>query len=113
MDLEPPSDFLILEALHSYGRNVAQNLARMTGEETAVVEERLKVLSRENLVTKIGPVDEAGLFEITKRGRVALRLRDDYTVVENFEALVNQHLATSDTGSATAIVRGKRKQKDE
>ena len=113
MDLEQPTDFLLLEALHSYGRNVGQNLAQMANEEASEVENRLAVLTSENLVTKIGPVDEAGLYEITERGRVALRLRDDYGVVDDFEGLVNQHLAISDAGSATAIVRGKRKPNDE
>lgn len=109
MDLDQPQDFRLLEALFSYGRNVAPNLARVADLDPDSIPERLDVLADAELVTKIGPADESGLYEITDRGRIALRLRDEYDEGEDFEALIDRHLATDETGAATAIVRGKRK----
>lgn len=108
MELTQPEDFRILEALHSYGRNVGPNIATIADLETDFVIDRLGVLSDLELVSMIGPADESGLFEITDRGRVALRLRDEYGTVEDFETLIDQHAAVNDTGAATAIVRGRR-----
>lgn len=102
-----------MEALHSYGRNVAPNIATIADLETDLVIDRLEVLSDVELVSMIGPADESGLFEITERGRIALRLRDQYGEVPDFEALIDRHAATNDTGTATAIVRGRRDSDDE
>ena len=112
MDLNQPVDFRILEALHSYGRNVGPNIARIADLDAERVQDRLVVLSDDDLVSMIGPADESGLFELTDRGRIALRLRDEYGSVADFEALIDQHAATNDTGAATAIVRGRRNRDD-
>lgn len=108
MDLKHPQDFLILEALHSYGRNVAPNIARTADLEIETVEARLQHLADVTLVSKIGPADESGLYEITERGRIGLRLRDEYLETEDFAAAIDHHAATNGTAAATAIVRGKR-----
>ena len=104
--LRRPTDFLILEGLHSYGRNVAPNLAHITGKSRKNVNNRLPVLADYGLVQKIGPADRSGLYEITDRGRVALRLRDQYHATEDFDALVDRHMASSDA-TAPAMARGK------
>ena len=109
MDLHHPQDFRLLEALHSYGRNVAPNLAHIADLDESMAERRLAALADHELVTRIGPIAESGLFEITDRGRIALRLRDEYNEGVDFGALVDRHLAVDDTGAATAIIRGKRR----
>lgn len=113
MRLRRPTDFLILEALHSYGRNVAPNLAQITGKSRKNVNNRLPVLEDYGLVMKIGPADRSGLYEITERGRVALRMREEYDQVEDFDALVDRHVATNDSAAATATVRGEADDSDE
>lgn len=106
MRLRRPTDFLILEALHAYGRNVAPNIAEITGKSRKNVNNRLPVLADYSLVTKIGPADRSGLYEITDRGRVALRLRDEYGSAEDFDALVDRRLAANDGAAAPATARG-------
>ena len=105
--LRQPTDFLILEALHSYGRNVAPNVAEITGKSRKNVNNRLPVLADYGLVRKIGPADRSGLYEITDRGRVVLQLRDQYDEADDFDALVDRRLdAQNGSGAAEATVRG-------
>lgn len=107
MKLRQPTDFLILEALHSYGRNVAPNISEITGKSRKNVNNRLPVLEDYGLVRKIGPADRSGLYEITDRGRVALRLRDEYDRSGGFEALIERSLEANSTDTeATATARG-------
>ena len=106
MRLRRPTDFLILEALHSYGRNVAPNIAIITGKSRKNVNNRLPVLADYQLVVKIGPSDRSGLYEVTDRGRAALRLREEYDAVQDFGELVNRHVESNDPLTATAAVRG-------
>ena len=113
VELEQPTDFRILEALHSYGRNVGPNIARIADLEEDVVTDRLAVLSTAELVAMIGPADESGLFEITERGRISLRLREEYATTSDFEALIDRHAASNEANAATAIVRGRRNRKDD
>ncbi len=113
MRLRQPTDFLILEALHSYGRNVAPNLAELTGKSRKNVNNRLPVLADYSLVRKIGPAERSGLYEITERGRVVLRLRDEYDHGINFDQLVEQRMAANDASAAAATVRGENDEDDE
>jgi len=105
--LRQPTDFLILEALHAYGRNVAPNLAQITGKSRKNVNNRLPVLDDYGLVRKIGPAERSGLYEVTDRGRVALRCRDEYDTSPDFEALIERRLETQSGAQAgEALVRG-------
>ena len=106
--LRQPTDFLVLEALHSYGRNVAPNIAEITGKSRKNVNNRLPVLDDYGLVRKIGPADRSGLYEITERGRVALQLRDQYDTAADFDALVERRLESQSASAsgAEAMVRG-------
>ncbi|MCL9813157.1 winged helix-turn-helix transcriptional regulator [Natranaeroarchaeum aerophilus] len=107
MKLRQPTDFLILEALHAYGRNVAPNLAHITGKSRKNVNNRLPVLEDYGLVEKIGPAERSGLYEITDRGGVALRCRDEYDSTADFEGLVERRLEANDSaGASTAMARG-------
>ncbi|AGM99984.1 hypothetical protein L593_00150 [Salinarchaeum sp. Harcht-Bsk1] len=98
----------MLEALHSYGRNVAPNIAEITGKSRKNVNNRLPVLDDYGLVRKIGPADRSGLYEITEQGRVALQLRDQYDAAEDFDALVDRRLESQSASATTAeaTVRG-------
>jgi hypothetical protein len=104
--LRQPTDFLVLEALHSYGRNVAPNIAEITGKSRKNVNNRLPVLDDYGLVRKIGPAERSGLYEITEEGRVALQLRDQYDAAEDFDALVERRLESQSASAAEATVRG-------
>lgn len=114
MRLRQPTDFLVLEALHSYGRNVAPNVAEITGKSRKNVNNRLPVLDDYGLVRKIGPAARSGLYEITERGRVALQLRDQYDAAEDFDALVDRRLESQSASAATAeaTVRGGNESED-
>lgn len=111
--LRQPTDFLILEALAEEGRNVATNLAHHTGKSRKNVNTRLPVLADYGLVEKIGPSDHSGLYEVTRRGRIALMYRDQYDDVEDFESLLERPergdadpSAVGTNPGATAMVRG-------
>lgn len=96
MKLRQPTDFLILEALHTYGRNVAPNLAAITDKSRKNINNRLPVLNDYSLVRKIGPAERSGLYELTDKGRVALRLRDEYDHSVDFDGLVTKRLEASE-----------------
>lgn len=96
MKLRRPTDFLILDALRTHGRNVATNLAELTGKSRKNINTRLPVLADYGLVQKIGPADRSGLYEITDEGERALTYSDRYDDVDDFERLVEQPIARED-----------------
>jgi len=106
MKLRRPTDFLILEGLDDHGRNVATNLAHHTGKSRKNINTRLPVLADYGLVEKIGPAEQSGLYEITRKGRVALMYREQYDTVDDFEALLDRPDASADGDAATAVARG-------
>lgn len=91
--LRQPTDFLILEALDRHGRNVAPNLAEHIDKNRKNINTRLPVLWDYGLVEKVGPSEHSGLYEITEKGRVVVSLREDYDAADDFDALVDEHLA--------------------
>jgi len=90
--LRQPTDFLILEALAAYGRNVATNLSEVTEKSRKNINNRLPVLVDYGLVRKIGPAEHSGLYEITTKGELALDHRDEYDECDNFEAFLERRL---------------------
>ncbi|MFC4408627.1 winged helix-turn-helix transcriptional regulator [Haloarchaeobius iranensis] len=109
MRLRQPTDFLILEALQAQGRNVATNLAHHTDKSRKNINSRLPVLADYGLVEKIGPAQRSGLYEITKKGRIALMYQDKYDEVEDFGSLIEGPHASDpqpDGQGQTALVRG-------
>lgn len=92
MRLRQPTDFLILEALAAYGRNVATNLSEITGKSRKNINNRLPVLVDYGLVRKIGPVKHSGLYEITTKGELALGHREEYDAREDFDAFLDRRL---------------------
>lgn len=107
MKLRRPTDFLILEALQLYGRNVAPNLAEIIDKSRKNINTRLPVLDDYDLVDKVGPSDNSGLYEITEKGVVVLELRESYSSSNDFDTLVENRLAEADDiQPGVATVRG-------
>ncbi|MFB6137258.1 MAG: ArsR family transcriptional regulator [Halobacteriaceae archaeon] len=78
MRLVVPTDFEILDALAAGGRNNAANLAYELDRDRSYINTRLPVLADYDLVERIGPAPNSGLYEITDRGERALDLRELY-----------------------------------
>ncbi|WP_257298032.1 winged helix-turn-helix transcriptional regulator [Haloarchaeobius sp. FL176] len=109
MRLRQPTDFLILEALQAQGRNVATNLAHHTDKSRKNINSRLPVLADYGLVEKIGPAQRSGLYEITKKGRIALMYQDKYDEVEDFGSLIEGPHASdpqADSQDQAVLARG-------
>lgn len=105
MKLRRPTDFLILHALEMNGRNVATNLAELTGKSRNNINTRLPVLDDYDLVQKIGPAERSGLYEITDKGERALVYADRYDDVDDFERLLQQPTAKERSEAPDTIVR--------
>ena len=104
MKLRQPTDLLVLQALYSHGRNVATNLADLTGKSRKNISTRLPVLDEYGLVEKIGPADRSGRYEITDLGRRALHHADRYDEVDNFGALLESAHGSDELGAP--LMRG-------
>ncbi|MFC7082316.1 ArsR family transcriptional regulator [Halorussus caseinilyticus] len=97
MKLQRPTDFLILQQLADGGRNVASNVALEIDKSRSHVNVRLPILADYGLVTKIGPAENSGLYEITPKGRVALAHREAYDDPDvDFDALVEAERTDGD-----------------
>jgi DNA-binding IclR family transcriptional regulator len=105
--LRRPTDFLILEALAAYGRNVATNLSEITGKSRKNINNRLPQLVDYGLVRKIGPAEHSGLYEITTKGELALGHREEYDEREDFGAFLDRRLEHEDgTQPQATMLRG-------
>lgn len=114
MRLRRPTDFLILEGLLSNGRNVAPNLAELTGKSRKNINNRLPVLADYELVRKVGPAKHSGLYEITEKGKRAVKYRDQYDSVADFEQLLQQpYDEMAADQPQTGMVRGSDENDDE
>ncbi|WP_435358912.1 winged helix-turn-helix transcriptional regulator [Haloarchaeobius sp. DFWS5] len=116
MRLRQPTDFLILEALQANGRNVATNLAHHTGKSRKNINSRLPVLADYGLVDKIGPADRSGLYEVTKKGKIALMYQDQYDEVDDFGDLIEgPHASDPQAGAQqqAQLVRGEDEEADD
>ena len=89
MRLQLPSDRLILEQL-AEGRNLGANIAANVDRSRNNINRRMPQLHDYNLVTRIGPVEGTGLYEITPRGVACLRLIDDYDESDEFEEAIDE-----------------------
>ncbi|MFB6200534.1 MAG: ArsR family transcriptional regulator [Halorhabdus sp.] len=92
MRLVQPTDFEILATLADGKRNTAANIAAELNKKRPYINTRLPILADYDLIQKIGPADQSGLYVITERGQTALSLRDQYKQTDNFEALLSRHL---------------------
>lgn len=96
MRLTQPTDFEILDALADERRNTAKNLAIQLERKRGYINTRLPVLADYDLVERIGPAENSGLYVITDRGLAALARRSEYAHDVDFEALIADELAAAD-----------------
>lgn len=71
------TDFLILKQLRE-GRNLATNIAVEIDRSRKYVNGRMPYLLDYGLVRKVGPVEDAGLYELTEKGKLAYEHRRHY-----------------------------------
>jgi predicted transcriptional regulator len=87
MKLAVPTDFEILEALADGKRNTAANLSYILDKDRSYINTRLPVLADYELVERIGPAPNSGLYEITEKGIAAVDLQEEYRSEDvDFEA---------------------------
>jgi len=92
MRLVQPTDFEILEALSDGRRNTAANIAHLIDRNRPYINTRLPILSDYDLVDRVGPAPNSGLYVITQRGRAALDHREQYGEPGvDFETLLDNH----------------------
>ncbi len=82
-----PLDFSLLAELKE-GRNVGANLHMELDSARPYVNERLSILADYEVVRRVGPNENSGLYEITDKGLAVLEHREEYGEVEDFEALI-------------------------
>lgn len=91
MRLTVPTDFEILGALSDGKRNNAVNIAVEIDRNRSYINTRLPVLADYNLIERVGPASNSGLYMITKNGKIAAKHQEAY---ENdrahFEAFIQQ-----------------------
>lgn len=78
MKLAAPTDFDILEALSDGKRNNAVNLAHELDKNRAYINTRLPILADYELVNRVGPAPNSGLYVITEKGQATLENRSKY-----------------------------------
>lgn len=95
MQLLNQTDFAILEVLDSNGRNVAPNIAELIDADRNYVNTRFQTLIAYDLVEKVGPKHDSGLYEITDKGALALTYKNEFLndeLEEDLEVLLKRHL---------------------
>jgi hypothetical protein len=93
MKLTRPTDFEILENLNDGKRDIAANLACRLEKDRAYLNTRLPVLCDYELLDRVGPAENSGLYQITQRGRLVVEYRDQYDNPEtDFETLIETKL---------------------
>ena len=86
---------MILDRLRE-GRNVGANLALELDRNRGYVNNQLSKLASLELVRRVGPSENGGLYELTERGELAVTYRERYDddSVE-FESLLDEELRTA------------------
>lgn len=69
MQLVDPTDYKILAFLATRGRNNAVNIAAALEYDRSYVNTRLRALANAELVERVGPAANSGLYELTEEGR--------------------------------------------
>jgi predicted transcriptional regulator len=91
---------MILDRLRE-GRNVGANLALELDRNRGYVNNQLSKLASLELVRRVGPSENGGLYELTERGELAVTYRERYDddSVE-FESLLDEELRTAQNADA-------------
>lgn len=94
MDALNRTDFMILEVLDNRERNIAANIAHEIDSDRGYLNSRFSTLRNEGLVRRVGPSKQSGLYEITKKGLVAVNHKEEYlnNEVDDFEAFIESKL---------------------
>jgi Mn-dependent DtxR family transcriptional regulator len=91
MKLVQPTDFDILETLSDGRRNNAINIAKLLDQERGYVNTRLPHLAEHALVETVGPANNSGLYQITKKGKKAIQYRHKYKENQDtFESMLTE-----------------------
>lgn len=73
--LVEPTDFLILDSLADCERNGAVNLAQELDIDRNYVNTQLSILVDHELIERVGPAQNSGIYQITPLGVAAIRHR--------------------------------------
>lgn len=91
MRLSTPTDFLILEALSDGERDTAANLAKQIDRDRSYINTELPKLADQGLLTKVGPLQTSGLYQITPLGVAAIQKQALYVEDEGeFETAIHK-----------------------
>jgi len=94
MRLVTPTDFDILAAMVDGRRNNAVNLAAILDRNRSYINTRLPILLDYDLLDRVGPAPNSGLYVITPKGRAVVDHRDRYGDDDtDFDALVADTVA--------------------
>lgn len=84
-----PTDFEILEFFSDGEQQLARNVAVDIDADRQYMNTRISHLNGANLLERIGPAPNSGLYRITPRGIAALRLREEYDAGREWEAMID------------------------
>jgi DNA-binding IclR family transcriptional regulator len=88
--LVEPTDFTILDSLTDGERNGAVNLAQELDMDRSYVNTRLSILAEHDLLDRIGPAQNSGIYQITPLGVAAARHQTLYsTDPDQFESKIH------------------------
>lgn len=94
MRLALPTDMEILSALSDGKRNTAANLAYELDKNRSYINTRLPVLADYDLLERVGPAPNSGLYVITEKGLLVLEHRERYERGDDeFETFLEDQLA--------------------
>ncbi|MUV57280.1 phage repressor protein [Halogeometricum sp. CBA1124] len=86
---------MILDRLRE-GRNVGANLALELDRNRGYVNNQLSKLASLELVRRVGPSENGGLYELTEKGDLAVTYQNLYKDDSvDFESLLNEKLTTT------------------
>lgn len=91
MKLVQPTDFEILDTLSDGQRNNAVNIAETLGRDRSYINTRLPQLADCGLIESVGPANNSGLYQITKKGKKAIQYRHKYKEnKDTFESMLTE-----------------------
>jgi len=97
MKLAVPTDFEILDALSDGRRNNAVNLSHELDKNRSYINTRLPVLADYELVERVGPAPNSGLYEITEKGKIVATHQEAYEDRRTeFDVLIEDELAAEE-----------------
>jgi predicted transcriptional regulator len=89
------TDFMILDKLIE-GRNLAANIAAEIDRSRKYVNGRMPYLLDYDLVERVGPVEDTGLYELTEKGELVYEHRGEYHDDNvDFESFIDDRLSDS------------------